>query len=150
MHGLRKESSAGGSEHVLFGVILPATAAGLEFQDVLLPPSSDRDKSEAGRTFVPAGQASLHRTGSPCSLLLPPRWFRSRKRKKTPKRFCCEFVTAQTSTLRWLCLRVTPAWKRGDGQSAKGPTLRADVLSPSMTSSFDTRSDQISLRLTLT
>lgn len=37
--------TAGGGQHILFGVILRATMAGLEVQDVLLPHSSDRDKS---------------------------------------------------------------------------------------------------------
>lgn len=63
-----------GSERILFGGmlgILRARAAGLEVQDVSLPRSSGRDKSQAGRTFVTEGRASFHRSGSPCSLLAP-------------------------------------------------------------------------------
>lgn len=37
--------TAGGKERILFGAILATTMAGLDIQDVLLPDSSDRDKS---------------------------------------------------------------------------------------------------------
>lgn len=37
--------TAGGKERILFGAILVTTMAGLDVQGVLLPHSSDRDKS---------------------------------------------------------------------------------------------------------
>lgn len=89
------------------------------------------------------GRASFHRARSASSLLAPPA---STVVPLQKSRFCCGFVTAQTSTLRWLCLWVAAAErgsagtaaelrKRGDGQSANVSTLSVDVLRPSMTSS---------------
>lgn len=93
-----------GSEHILSGVTLRTPLAWSFRMYCCLTLQTVINHKLAGHLSQWAARPSIALGLPPrSSFLWPPRWFHSRK-----KGFCCEFVTAQTSTLLWLCLWVLP------------------------------------------